>query len=104
MITLGHQAVEIGSPSAVTYQPFIELRLVRLQPAVLVAPPVIRHLRHADRQDRIYQQRPLRDQNINLPQLRNDLFRLGFFAMQSSSLAKAILQVGPLHWGWIKYA
>src|SRR5262249_36131177 len=39
-------------------------------------PPIIRHLAHADLADCVHHVLALRDQNIDLPQLRNDLFRL----------------------------
>src|SRR5262249_47375059 len=47
-----------------------------LQPAKLLAPPIIRHLAHPDLADCVHHVLALRDQNIDLPQLRNDLFRL----------------------------
>src|SRR5262249_38711127 len=52
------------------------LHLLALQPAKLLAPPIIRHLAHPDLTDCIHHVLALRDQNIDLPQLRNDLFRL----------------------------
>src|SRR5262249_38998401 len=52
------------------------LHLLALQPAKLLAPPIIRHLAHPDLADCVRHGLPLRDQNIDLPQLRNDLFRL----------------------------
>src|SRR5262249_15669265 len=42
----------------------------------LLAPPIIRHLTHPDLADCIHHVLALRDQNIDLPQLRDDLFRL----------------------------
>src|SRR5262249_51435291 len=42
----------------------------------LLAPPIIRHLAHPDLADCVHYVLALRDQNIDLPQLRNDLFRL----------------------------
>src|SRR3569833_456809 len=50
--------------------------LVALQATKLLAPPVIRELRHADRTNRFANRSPLRQQNIDLTQLRDDLFRL----------------------------
>src|SRR5215813_7471172 len=41
-----------------------------------LAPPIIRHLAHPDLADCVHYVLALRDQNIDLPQLRNDLFRL----------------------------
>src|SRR5262249_32581688 len=52
------------------------LHLLALQPAKLLAPPIIRHLAHPDLTDCIHHVLALRDQNIDLPQLRDDLFRL----------------------------
>ena len=37
---------------------------------------IIRHLGHADLTDRVGNGLALRDQNVNLPQLRDNLFRL----------------------------
>src|SRR5208283_3455157 len=51
------------------------LHLVGLEPAVLLPPPIIGDLAHADLADRVSDVLALRDQHINLPQLRNDLFR-----------------------------
>src|SRR5947209_2902623 len=55
---------------------FSRFTLVALQPAELLSPAIIRHLGHPDLTDRIGNALALRDQNIDLPQLRNDLFRL----------------------------
>src|SRR5499426_2443137 len=52
------------------------LHLLGFQPAELLAPPIIRHLTHPDLADCIHHVLALRDQNIDLPQLRDDLFRL----------------------------
>src|SRR5262249_24358396 len=52
------------------------LHLLGLQPAKFLAPPIIRHLAHPDLADCVHHVLALRDQNIDLPQLRNDLFRL----------------------------
>src|SRR6516225_3600755 len=52
------------------------LDLIAPQPAVLLTPAIIRHLRDADGADRIGHQLALRRQHINLAQLRHDLFRL----------------------------
>src|SRR5262245_5256265 len=52
------------------------IQLLALQPAKLLAPPIIRHFAHPDLADCVRYGLPLRDQNIDLPQLRNDLFRL----------------------------
>src|SRR5690606_9607347 len=50
------------------------LHLVTLQATELLAPPVIRKLRHADQTDRFSDRTTLRQQNIDLAQLRHDLF------------------------------
>src|SRR5262249_15216508 len=52
------------------------LHLLGLQPTELLPPPIIRHLAHPDLTDCIHHVLALRDQNIDLPQLRDDLFRL----------------------------
>src|SRR6516225_9198440 len=52
------------------------LHLLALQPAELLAPPIIRHLAHPDLAHCIHHGLALRDQNIDLPQLHDDLFRL----------------------------
>ena len=65
-------------------------------------PPIIRHLAHPDLADCVRHGLPLRDQNINLSQLRNDLFRLvRFLAITVLLDVKDIPQVGPLQWGRI---
>src|SRR3954447_18271273 len=51
------------------------LHLVGLEPAVLLTPPIIGDLDHADLADRVSDVLALRDQNVDLPQLRDDLFR-----------------------------
>src|SRR5215468_8991395 len=52
------------------------LDLVALQAAELLAPAVVGHLADADRADRFRYALTLRGQNINLPQLGDDFFRL----------------------------
>src|SRR5262249_3404943 len=52
------------------------LDLVALQAAELLPPAVVSHLAHPDRADRFRYALTLRGQNINLPQLGDDLFRL----------------------------
>src|SRR6476661_1088972 len=64
-------------PSAVLELKVLQtLHLLALQHTELLAPPIIRHLAHPDLADCVHQVLALRDQNIDLPQLRNDLFRL----------------------------
>src|SRR3954470_13024507 len=52
------------------------LDLVALEPAKLLAPAVVGHLRHANRTNRVSNALTLRDQHVDLAQLRNDLLRL----------------------------
>src|SRR5262245_19240405 len=73
------------------------LHLLGLQPTELLTPPIIRHLAHADLADCVHHVLALRGQNIHLPQLRNDLFRL----VSLPCHVKDIPQVGPLQWGRI---
>jgi hypothetical protein len=48
-------------------------------------PPIIRHLAHADLANCVHHVLALRDQNIDLPQLRDDLFRcIASLPLQSS--------------------
>src|SRR3954451_11880362 len=50
--------------------------LVGLQPAELLPPPIIGNLAHPDLANGVGNVLSLRDKNIDLPQLRDDLFRL----------------------------
>ena len=50
------------------------LHLVALKAAVLVPPPIVRNLRHADRPDRLADRPALPRQHNDLAQLRDDLF------------------------------
>src|SRR5213078_1298129 len=50
--------------------------LVGLQPAELLPPPIIGNLAHPDLADGVGNVLSLRDKDIDLPQLRDDLFRL----------------------------
>src|SRR5262249_27635752 len=52
------------------------LDLIALQAAELLPPAVVSHLAHPDLADRFRYALTLRGQNINLPQLGDDLFRL----------------------------
>src|SRR5690606_35789765 len=63
------------------------LHLVTLQAAELLAPAVIRELRHADRANRLANRFSLRQQNIDLAQLRDDLFGLMLFLGHSNVLS-----------------
>src|SRR5262249_23733106 len=66
----------LAQPAVLQLKVLEALHLLALQPAKLLAPPIIRHLDHPDLADCVHHVLALRDQNIDLPQLRNDLFRL----------------------------
>src|SRR5262249_45969934 len=66
----------LAQPAILQLKVLEALHLLALQPAKLLAPPIIRHLAHPDLTDCIHHVLALRDQNIDLPQLRDDLFRL----------------------------
>src|SRR5262249_9189092 len=66
----------LAQPAVLELKVLQALYLLGLQPAKLLAPAIIRHLAHADLADCVHHILALRDQNIDLPQLRNDLFRL----------------------------
>src|SRR5947209_10360368 len=52
---------------------FRRLTLLNLQPAKLLTPAIVGHLAHTDLPDRLRHALALRDQNIDLAQLRDDL-------------------------------
>src|SRR6478672_2120381 len=70
---------QVGDCPAQTAILLLELlqafHLVGLEPAVLLTPPIIGDLPHADLADRVSDVLALRDHNVDLPQLRDDLFR-----------------------------
>src|SRR4030095_14016110 len=66
----------LAQPAVLELKVLQALHLLGLQPTKLLAPPIIRHLAHADLADCVHHVLTLRDQNIHLPQLRDDLFRL----------------------------
>src|SRR5262249_41881880 len=66
----------LAQPAVLELKILQALHLLALQPAKLLAPPIIRHLAHPDLADCVHHVLALRNQNIDLPQLRNDLFRL----------------------------
>src|SRR5690606_36366123 len=75
--------------------------LVTLQATELLEPPVIRKLRHADQTDRFSDRTTLRQQNIDLAQLRHDLFGFVLLLGHSNVLLRlnSLLQGGPLFRG-----
>src|SRR5262249_49765801 len=66
----------LAQPAVLELKVLQPLHLLDLQPTELLAPPIIRHLAHADLADCVHHVLALRDQNIYLPQLGDDLFRL----------------------------
>src|SRR5262249_3633453 len=79
----------LAQPAVLELKVLQALHLLGFQPAELPAPPIIRHLTHPDLADCIHHVLALRDQNIDLPQLRDDLFRL---VSQSSWMSKTYLK------------
>lgn len=79
---VGHRPTQ---PLVLLLQLLQQLQLIGLHPAVLTLPAVVRHLRHADLTNRIRHRRSLRLQNLDLPQLRDNLLRpVCFLAMVQS--------------------
>src|SRR5262249_31053803 len=66
----------LAQPAVLKLKVLQPLHLLGLQPTELLTPPIIRHLAHPDLADCVHHVLALRDQNIDLPQLRDDLFRL----------------------------
>src|SRR4029453_15652794 len=66
----------LAEPAVLELKILQALHLLALQPAKLLAPPIICHLAHPDLADCVHHVLALRNQNIHLPQLRDDLFRL----------------------------
>src|SRR5271156_3415297 len=73
---VGHRPPQ---PGVLRFQALELLDLTRLQPAELLAPPVIRHLGDADRSNGVRNRLALRRQDIHLAQLGDNLFRLVAF-------------------------
>src|SRR5262249_61939166 len=65
-----------AQPAVLDLKALQPLPLLGLQPAELLPPPIIRPLAPPDLADCVHHVLTLRDQNIDLPQLRDDLFRL----------------------------
>src|SRR6516164_6193124 len=92
----------LAQPAVLELKVLQAFHLLGLQPAKLLAPPIIRHLAHPDLANCVHHVLALRDQNIDLPQLRDDLFRLVSLPAITVLLdVKDIPQVGPLQWGRI---
>src|SRR5690606_909983 len=91
----------LAQPVILFLKLFQALYLVTLQATELLAPPVIRKLRHADQANRFSDRSALRQQNIDLAQLRHDLFRSMLLLGHSNVLLRlnSLLQGGPLFRG-----
>src|SRR5262249_32705879 len=66
----------LAQPAVLELKLLQALDLLDLQPAKLLTPTIVGHLAHTDLPDRLRHALALRDQNIHLAQLRDDLFRL----------------------------
>src|SRR5262249_30993435 len=66
----------LAQPPVLELKVLQALHLLGFQPAELLAQPIIRHLAHPHLSYCVPYVLAMRDQNIDLPQLRNDLFRL----------------------------
>src|SRR5262249_40122694 len=66
----------LAQPAVLELKLLQALDLLDLQPAKLLTPAIVGHLAHTDLPDRLRHALALRDQNIHLAQLRDDLFRL----------------------------
>jgi hypothetical protein len=66
----------LAQPAVLEFEVLQALHLLDLQPAELLAPAIVGHFAHTNLTDRVRHVLTLRDQNIHLPQLRDDLFRL----------------------------
>ncbi len=76
-----------AEPCVLLFQILDPPDLVRLRSTEVFAQAVLGHLRHTNLADRVGNSRALRRQNIYLPQLRYDLFRLvccGSFQVMSA--------------------
>ena len=69
----------LPQPGILKLQLLQPLHLVQLQAAVLLPLPVIRHLRHPDLLDRFGSRNSLRNKDIYVPQLSDDLSGVCFF-------------------------
>src|SRR5262249_44575675 len=83
----------LAQPAVLELKVLQALHLLALQPAKLLAPPIIRHLAHPDLADCVHHVLALRDQNIDLAQLRNDLQAcIASLPLQSSLISKTYLK------------
>src|SRR5262245_20615062 len=65
----------LAQPAVLELKVLQALHLLGLQPAELLAPPIIRHLAHPDLADCVRHGLSLRDQNFGLSQIRNNVLR-----------------------------
>src|SRR4029078_1124143 len=66
----------LAQPAVLELKLLQALDLLDLQPAKLLTPAIVGHLAHTDLPNRLRHALALRDQNVDLAQLRDDLFRL----------------------------
>ena len=66
----------LAQPLVLDLQVLHPPNLIRLQPAELLAPTVVRHLGHTEGADHIADALALRDQHVRLPQLGDHILRL----------------------------
>src|SRR5262245_10563367 len=74
----------LAQPAVLKLKLLQALHLLDLQPAKLLTPAIVGNLAHTDLPDRLRHALALRDQNIHLPQLRDDLFGLVAFPRHRS--------------------
>lgn len=81
--------------------------LIGFQPAKFPSPTIVRDLRHTNRADRSRDRLPLRNKNIHLPQLGDNLLRLALLPRHiqpSFSCQKTYLGMDRFIGGWIRLA
>lgn len=74
MLVQGKVRDRLPKPGILNLEFLQPLHLVQIQAAILLPPPAIRHLGHPNLLNRVGQLRPLRNKEIHLPQLGDDLF------------------------------
>src|SRR5262249_659543 len=77
----------LAQPAVLQFKVLQALTCSLFSPPNSLTPPIIRHLAHADLADCVHHVLALRDQNIDLPQLRDDLFRLVSLPCQTAGPA-----------------
>src|SRR5215831_9172907 len=93
----------LAQPAVLELKVLQALHLLGLQPAELLAPPIIRHLAHPDLADCVHHALALRENRTStcrsFATISSGLYR--FLAITVLLDVKDIPQVGPLQWGWI---